>query len=179
MDKIIVQSIFEELGLNNVWLSQTVPCISWLKTAIKLRLSDQYKQHWANQVSISKKGTTYRIFKINFNLENYLLNLFPHYRNTMTKFRTSNHKLPIETGRWTDIARSDRKCMLCDLNEIGDEFHYLFKCNYLKKERNHLINSYYYVRPNVMKFEQLFNLDTETKQINLCKFLNIIMDKFK
>jgi hypothetical protein len=31
---------------------------------------------------------------------------------TFCKFRTTNTKLPIETGRWNNIARENRKCQL-------------------------------------------------------------------
>ena len=44
------------------------------------------------------------------------------------KFRTSNHKLAIEVGRYSKIDRSFRHCHLCDTNEIGDEYHLLYKC---------------------------------------------------
>ena len=38
------------------------------------------------------------------------------------KFRTSNHCLPGETGRWNDIFTEDRISSLCKYY-IGDEFH--------------------------------------------------------
>ena len=37
-------------------------------------------------------------------------------------------ELPIETGRWANILKQNRKCHLCNL-EIGNEFHYLFICS--------------------------------------------------
>jgi hypothetical protein len=42
------------------------------------------------------------------------------------QFRTTSHKLPVENGRWKNIARENRICPLCNNGEIGDEFHYLF-----------------------------------------------------
>ena len=42
-------------------------------------------------------------------------------RYFLVKFRTSNHRLPIEEGRFIQIARADRKCLVCDSNDIGDE----------------------------------------------------------
>jgi hypothetical protein len=47
---------------------------------------------------------------------------------TLCKFRTTNHKLPIEHGRWNNIPHENRKCNLCNLEEIGDEFHYISNC---------------------------------------------------
>jgi hypothetical protein len=57
-----------------------------------------------------------------------------HLRNNdiniaMNRKKRSNLKLPIETGRWANILKQNRKCYLCNL-EIGNEFHYLFICSY-------------------------------------------------
>lgn len=43
-------------------------------------------------------------------------------------FRSSNAKLPIETGRWFNIPIDIRICNSCACNEFRDEFHYLYKC---------------------------------------------------
>ena len=69
----------------------------------------------------------YRMFKEDFKLENYLLKLSVKKYKLLCKFRCSNSKLRIETERWGHITRSERKCNLCKSNDIGDEFHYLFK----------------------------------------------------
>jgi hypothetical protein len=50
---------------------------------------------------------------------------FPNIRKTTF---ISNHKLPIEHGRWNNIPRENRKCNSCNLEEIGDEFHYILNC---------------------------------------------------
>ena len=34
-------------------------------------------------------------------------------RITYCRFRTGNHRLPIETGRWHRIERQNRHCNLC------------------------------------------------------------------
>lgn len=41
---------------------------------------------------------------------------------TLLRFRTSHHKLPIETCRWNNIPRNQKICNLCK-NNIGDEYH--------------------------------------------------------
>ena len=48
----------------------------------------------------------------------------------LLRFRLSLHKLPIEKGRQSGIERSIRICKLCNINEIGDEKHYFFKCSH-------------------------------------------------
>ena len=79
-----------------------------------------------------------------FCIENYLLRLSEHSRIWITKFRTSNLHLPIETGRWYNIPREDRICLLCK-ETIGDEYHFLLVC---KNEniitlRNKYLPNYY------------------------------------
>jgi hypothetical protein len=34
--------------------------------------------------------------------------------------------LSIETGRYFGVERENRTCSLCNQQEIGDEFHYIF-----------------------------------------------------
>ena len=61
----------------------------------------------------SSRGQFYSVYKKGFCIENYLLRLSEHSRIWITKFRTSNLHLPIETGRWYDIPREERICHLC------------------------------------------------------------------
>jgi hypothetical protein len=56
----------------------------------------------------SSKGICYRLFKENFEFETYLDILSDKDRITLCKFRTCNHRLPIEIGRWQNVDRSDR-----------------------------------------------------------------------
>ena len=75
------------------------------------------------------KALNYRIFKKQFETENYLHILDDNYLFEFCKFITLNHKLPIEYGRWQNIAKNMRFCNLCNQNEIGDECHYMLECN--------------------------------------------------
>ena len=59
-------------------------------------------------------------------METYLLKLPVSFRIPSTKFRVSNHKLPIEIGRYENVERSEGKCIVCHV--LGDEFHFLFQC---------------------------------------------------
>ena len=58
------------------------------------------------------------------------------------------------------------KCTLCDLNVVGDEYHYLLICPYFTKSRENHMKNYFYGRPTSLKFEQLLtnpNLKTQSK----------------
>ena len=85
------------------------------------------------------KTLIYRCFKETFEFEKYLEILDSKYLLDFFKFRTSNHKLPIECGRWQNIERNRRLCKLCQKHEIGDEFSYIMECPFFKRKRQLLI----------------------------------------
>ena len=63
--------------------------------------------------------------------------------STIAKFRMSSHTLAIETGRHAKpkIAKEDRKCRHCNLDEVEDEKHFRLKCPLYNGERLSLFNS--------------------------------------
>jgi hypothetical protein len=101
----------------------------------------------------SSKALNYRLYKQIFEFENYFNILENKDIFTFCKFRTTNTKLPIETGRWNNIARENRKCQLCQENQIGDEFHYIMRCSYFHDKRESCIEKRYLTRINVLKFK--------------------------
>ena len=52
----------------------------------------------------------------------YLIAVSDPLKSTLIRYRTSNHRLPIEVGRYVNLERNDRKCELCNVNDIGDEY---------------------------------------------------------
>jgi hypothetical protein len=56
----------------------------------------------------SSKGLCYTNFKDCFEFENYLNLLDDKDRQLLCKFRTCNHRLTIEIGRWQGIERQNR-----------------------------------------------------------------------
>ena len=83
------------------------------------------------------KIVSYRIFKTNFTLESYLLRLPSDLRIPFIKLRTCNHRLPIDTGRWSNKDRNLRICTMCD-RKIGEEYHYIIECTYFSNEKKML-----------------------------------------
>ena len=53
----------------------------------------------------------------------------------LAKFKTSAHKLRIETGRYQKLEDNDRICLLCDSGEIESEIHFLMDCSYFSDKR--------------------------------------------
>ena len=116
------------------------------------------------------------MIKKSFEFEQYLDIHVLHYgfRITMTKFRLSNHRLPIERGRWNNTPLLDRSCPLCTPACLGDEFHYLFQCKSLTQERTTNIPKYMYKHPNTHKAGLLFDTQNQQTLRNISKFMKII-----
>ena len=49
-------------------------------------------------------------------------------RKSITKLRSSSHPLEIEKGRHSNKPRNERLCLVCNLNEVETEKHFLTKC---------------------------------------------------
>lgn len=173
-----IKAILNEAGRQDIWLGQSNSIPSSTGKIVKQILRDQFFQNWNNQLQNSSKGINYSLFKDNVLFENYFKALNGSLAITMVRFRTGNHKLPVEIGRWNNIELAERKCQLCQASQIGDEFHYLFECQFFLTERRALISHYYYKRPNIIKYKELLNTRSELKLIRLAKFMKIIMKCF-
>ena len=103
------------------------------------------------------------------------------YMYAICKFKCANHRMPIVTGRYTGVEVDNRTCDLCNLNpkEIGDEFHYLFKCPFFREDRVKYIKRFFYTNPNMYKMTQLFNYVGHKEMLNLGKFIYIILSHFR
>ena len=166
--------------MSKVWLTQSFTSVNCLTQQIKQRQFDQYLQTWSNSSNFSSKGKSYQLFKEHLIFENYI-NIIPENLWTvLLKFRTSNHYLPVETGRWNNTLLEDRRCALCNNNHIGDEFHYLFICNFVRDSRVQFLHPYYYyTRPSTYKFKELMNSKRISVLKKLSKFINVITNIFK
>ena len=65
-------------------------------------------------------------FEVKFYCPWKLRHVWLHLRTTFTRFRTSSHRLKIETGRWSRIERERRVCQ-CG-NGVQTEEHVLVHC---------------------------------------------------
>lgn len=124
-----IKNILTETGRLDLWYNQHNIQGLDIKHIIKQALIDQYYQNWNHALHNSSKGATnYSIYKTSICFEKYFNLLNKKYFLQLVKFRTGSHYLPVEVGRWENIDISERKCYLCNKNDIGDEMHYLLIC---------------------------------------------------
>ena len=153
--------------------------IAALKNSVIRTLKDQYMQNWETKLEKSSKGQHYRLLKNEMAFEGYLSKYTKKIYSPLLKFRTSNHKLPVERGRWEKKKHNECVCTICNRNMIGDEFHYVLECEAFKEERHALVKRYFYKHPNVLKYSELMNNSNDTIIRNLSKFVDLIMKKFE
>ncbi|XP_048242063.1 uncharacterized protein LOC125374743 [Haliotis rufescens] len=177
-----LESIFNETGFSFYWLTwlsqQAIPPNA-LKSIMSLTLSDIATHTWNAEITHSSKGITYRIFKTELVLEKYKLVIPFSLAVKFLLFGTSCHHLPIELGRWHNIPVKERTCKLCDMSDVGDEFHFIFVCPYFKPQRKLYVPISYAKNPNILKFKELFNCKKINVIKKLCTFCNVIMKTVK
>ena len=90
-----------------------------------------YIAYIRNKLEHSPKLDFYKNLKTDYSCEPYLhcINKVIERRN-YRKFRISNHNLMIETGRYSNskTSREQRKCQVCDLDEVENEYHLISIC---------------------------------------------------
>ena len=81
------------------------------------------------------------MFKDNLRCEPYITVLNTRQRITLCKLRCGNINIPIVSGRYQTVNRSERTCNLCDAGVIGMNFiiylnakRFLWNENYIYKK---------------------------------------------
>lgn len=176
-----IKGILDATGNTYIWENQHAINLKHVHKMVKRSLLDQFLQNWSAQLDISSKGTNYRIFKVDIKLEPYLTILPENKRLVLFHFRTGNHRMPIETGRWRDrhVPYAERKCTLCNMNELGDEFHYLLACPFFRQSRINCMPAKYYRHPNIIKFTQLLTTESIDLLNKITYFVGEIINHFK
>ena len=119
--------------------------------------------------------TVYKHIKHDFKYESYLSSVKNKlFRQLITKFRLSAHKLRIETGRYGQnrIERTERRCEICNSSDIEDEFNFVIMCPKYKWIRKRYIDNYYYERPSMFKFLELMSVTNIDVLNKLACYLN-------
>ena len=175
-----IKDILNTCGFSGIWETQNTVNPKWLTLAISQRLKDQFYQTWTGTVNQASSGTIYRLFKDTSSLacSKYISLMSNRLCKILMRFRTRNHILPIEIGKWNGTSLHERICPMC-LADIGDEYHYILICEHFRHERINYVKQYYYRHPNVIKFTQLMNTENKLELQKLCKFIEIITNAFK
>ena len=148
-----VKDILTATNLHDVWNEQVIDNKSLL--LLKEKLYQEYMNVTIENIQNSDKYPklrTFKIFKVEYKLENYLTQLKDlRYIKALARFRISSHNLRIETGRYereslpcgkiVKLHASKRTCKVCNTNKVEDEFHFLIECKTYSHERADLYST--------------------------------------
>ena len=126
-----------------------------IKAVLKDRVSAIKCQDWHSAVSESGACSTYKTFKSHLIFEKYLTTMSRREAIILCRYRCGNHKLPIITGRYNKVEKSEQVdlCSLCNTKAIGDETHYLFTCPAFTQERSMYIEARFLEPPAAQDIE--------------------------
>lgn len=181
-----IKNILRLTDMNDIWEKNTHDEKQNIYAIVLEKLKLNFATYSKKTMYDDNKGDkhrnklrTYRLFKTDFMMENYLqAEKNPTYRSAMTRLRISAHTLRIEVGRHHNIKLKNRTCPVCDTNEIEDEEHFLIRCKLYKNERN---NTFDQILPNcnLSDSEKLVSLLTNKNEKHIHKLTKFIDTCFK
>ena len=173
-----VKHLICSLGFPVIWYSQSFTNSKWLVKAVNQKLKDVFIQNWISKINIESDSNIYRRFKPSFDQSSYIRILPLQLGKVFMAFRTRNHRLPVETGRWRGISFKERVCQFCS-EDVGDKFHTIMVCQKFKAERVKFLKPYYCRNPNILKFANLMNTTSKNQLVQLCHFIKTIMKSLR
>ena len=130
------------------------------------------------KLTFSQKENNIFEFKDNLKFENYLINVSKFYYSKIYKYRTGNHRLQVETGRWDDIPLNGRTCKICTTDDIGDEYHYLFTCDFYKSDRKLYLKPYFMLSQIYASIGNFLPQTMKQRSLNYQNLLQLLWKSF-
>ena len=168
-------------GFPYVWENQGVLNEKQFLCLFEQRSKDIFFQECLSEISLSLRCRMYKEIKPTFGCELYLeMNINTRLRSCLTKLRLSSHEYLVERGRWLKpkLPYIDRKCTLCNIPDIQDEYHVTLCCVYFKELRRKYIKPYYYKRPSMNKFVELMKTRNKREIHRIMLFAKFALKKY-
>ena len=152
-----VKNLLNNHGFTYIWGRQHVIDLTNFHLMFKKRVIDEFLQKLYNDMNMCNYLPMLKYYKINFGYEMYLDTLPSKLRNILTKLRLSSHKLRIESDRYNRkrTPRELRYCILCNINDVEDEYNFVLVYPAFIELRKKDIAAYYYRNPSAFKFCEL------------------------
>ena len=164
-----VKHILISCGLNNIWNNHSLFNSTWCKITTKQQTIWPICKWLVRLNKIVRKALFYLIFKTSVRYEDNLHKTQSSLLVYMIRFRTRNHRLPIQIIQ----IGNERLCQTC--KKLGYKFHFLFECTIYDRERKQYLKRYCYNNPSTFKLQKL--MSSKKDFINLCKFCKTILSR--
>ena len=138
-----VKNIFSYLDMTEDFMHQNIVNLK----IVRSQLFNLAEKEWIEDVKSKPKLRNYEIFKTDLQPANYLQSFMPKFKRSLfAQFRTGVLPLRIETGRYhlTKDPKSktyrklnveERICLICNMNSVEDEIHFLCHCPMYEVQR--------------------------------------------
>ena len=193
-----VHHILKSVDQLSAWKDpSTIKSIDSFGLNIKKKLRSKFIDIWETQMSfigsnnfrqnkyIYSKLNRYKKIKSKFRMKEYLLRIESReIRQSVTKFRMSGHKFPIESDRYIKIPKELRIFDICR-EGIGDEYHYFLHCNHvlLELSKDNSINKIRNINKSLMLLDShslVVSIMSDRNIINiLAKFIHELMNVYE
>ena len=150
-----------------------------LAKLVEMKLIENYNKWWGDTVLNHSKCLSYGILKTKLEIEHYFIHLPNDSATAVCHFRSLNHTLPIEYGRFWGVERDIQICDLCFLNKLGGELHYLMESSYFEDQRRMYLSLVLSRHPYTLKFRTIMNTKELPLLIMLDKFCKEFLSTFK
>lgn len=167
-----VKKLLDDYGFSNVFLYPQSISINF-PNIFHQRVVDNFIQEWYGLLQSSSILTDYVHYKNTFSYETYLDVLPVKLRKYITQFRIGAHSLRIHTGRYgsNNIPRNERYCLYCGNQDLEDVYHFICICPCYSSVRQKFLNSRFYVRPSVFKFNSLMGTHDSGVLKNIANYI--------
>ena len=174
-----VQNSLTELNLSHIWNNPPFATTEQLpfKRLIKIRCRELFQNQTMDQLQQDKHCHFYNLFKCSISFESYLTMLDHNHAKTMSKWRCRDHHLPINNGRYGPCPQEDLLCNMCSMGEIGDESHFLLRCNAFTTSRKIYLHTKYMNSSNASHIKEIMSCNSKHEMLQLSRFVNEIMEK--
>ena len=147
---LVTWSLYEMhsiLRYHLISMARILFCSPGLAICSTLAVRDYLKENVSKLQNVLKCACIRRFFCVQI--------LPPNLTYILLHFRMLNYRLPIQRGRIQNKPFDERICTKCNSEDIGYEFHYIFRCSFCAKSRQKFLPEFYYRNANAIKFKSL------------------------
>ena len=175
-----IKSILEETELNYMWYDPFLNVES-AKLLLRQKCQDNFIKRWKENLANNSQCKVYKLLKETPKIENYITELNNPLLTHFIQFITRVHHLPVTADRFVyENDPRNKICTKCDLNEIGDESHFLFTCTFFSDDRCKLLSSFAHINVENISFswKEVLSYKGE-KLFKVAKLIKIILSNLE
>ena len=132
-----VEDTLVRTGLHDSFINNSIVNTSIIKDT----LYSLHQNKWSQDILYKPKLRTFVTIKSCYGSEKYVCApLSKRQRSLCAQLRSGILPLHLETGRYRGVIEEERICTYCDLNDIENEFHFMFYCPLYHELRQRLFN---------------------------------------